>query len=122
MEIKIIEKNFSICKVEDLSQISLTDEYCFIGKTEEEMSVVCETDKVPQNIISRDDGWRAFRIQGVLDFSLIGILAKISTILAEEKIGIFAISTYNTDYILTKAENFPKAIETLKTKGYQIIS
>lgn len=122
MEIKIIEKNFSICKVENFSQINLTDEYCFIGKTEDEMSVVCETDKVPANIIERDDGWRAFRIQGILDFSLIGILAKISAILAEEKIGIFAISTYNTDYILTKAENFPKAIETLKTKGYQIIS
>lgn len=71
MEIKIIGKNFSICKVEDLSQISLTDEYCFIGKTEEEMSVVCETDKVPQNIISRDDGWRAFRIQGVLGYQII---------------------------------------------------
>lgn len=120
--IKIIEKNFSVCKVENFSQINLTDEYCFLGKTEEEMSIVCETDKVPQNTISRDDGWKAFRIQGVLDFSLIGILAKISTILAEEKIGIFAISTYNTDYILTKAENFHKAIETLKTKGYQIIS
>lgn len=122
MEIKIIEKNFSICKVENFSQINLTDEYCFLGKTEEEMSIVCETDKVPQNTISRDDGWKAFRIQGVLDFSLIGILAKISTILAEEKIGIFAISTYNTDYILTKVENFQKAIEALQKNGYQIIS
>lgn len=122
MEIKIIEKNFSICKVENFSQINLTDEYCFIGKTEKERSVVCETDKVPANIIERDDGWKAFRIQGVLDFSLIGILAKISTILAEEKIGIFAISTYNTDYILTKVENFQKAIEALQKNGYQIIS
>ena len=53
-------------------------------------------------------------------FSLIGILAKISTCLAENDIGIFAISTFNTDYILTKAENFEKAVKTLEAKGYKI--
>ena len=68
----------------------------------------------------RDDGWKAFRIQGVLDFSLIGILSKISSVLAENEIGIFAISTFNTDYILTKEENFGRAIEVLSKAGYQI--
>lgn len=67
-----------------------------------------------------DKGWKAFRIQGVLDFSLIGILSKISGILADNKIGIFAVSTYNTDYVLTKEENFEKAIEVLENKGYDI--
>lgn len=61
-----------------------------------------------------------YRIEGVLDFSLIGILAKISTCLAENDIGIFAISTFNTDYILTKAENFEKAVKTLEAQGYKI--
>ena len=60
-----------------------------------------------------------YRIEGVLDFSLIGILAKISTCLAENGIGILAISTFNTDYILTKAENFEKAVKTLEAKGYK---
>lgn len=69
----------------------------------------------------RDDGWKAFRIQGILDFSFIGILSAISDILAENKIGIFAISTFNTDYILTKAENYQKAIELLADAGYIIL-
>ena len=81
---------------------------------------VCPIRLVPDNTVERDDGWRAFRIEGVLDFSLIGILAKISTCLAENSIGIFAISTFNTDYILTKAENFEKAIKALETKGYKV--
>ena len=71
--------------------------------------------------VAHDDGWKAFRIQGVLDFSLIGILSKISAVLADNKIGIFAISTYNTDYILVKAENYSKALEVLADEGYQIV-
>ncbi|WP_294188928.1 ACT domain-containing protein [uncultured Clostridium sp.] len=120
MEIKIINKNFSICKVEDLSEVNYSDEFCFIGKTDEELSVVCSTNLVPKNVIECDNGWKAFRIEGILDFSLIGILSKISTLLAENKIGIFAVSTYNTDYILTKEENFEKSIKVLEKNGYII--
>lgn len=83
-------------------------EYSFIGKTDEEKSLVCITDEVPANVIQRDDGWKAFRIQGVLDFSLIGILAKIAAALADNGISIFAVSTYNTDYVLMKRENYKK--------------
>ena len=72
------------------------------------------------NTVERDDGWKAFRIVGTLDFSLIGILARISKILASNEIGIFAISTYNTDYILIKEDNFEKAISVLKSAGYRI--
>lgn len=97
-----------------------SDEFCFIGKTDEELSLVCSTSLVPSNIIECDNGWKAFRIQGVLDFSLIGILSKISVLLAENEIGIFAVSTYNTDYILTKENNFKKAIEILKQNGYEL--
>lgn len=121
MEIKIIDRKFSICKVENYNTTNINDEYVFIGKTDEENSLVCETNKVPNNATHIDKGWKAFRIQGVLDFSLIGILSKISTLLAENKIGIFAISTYNTDYILTKEENFQKAIDILEKNNYKII-
>ena len=121
MEIKKIEHNFSVCKVKDFSMVDLESEYCFIGKTDEEKSLVCITENVPPNTVERDDGWRAFRIQGILDFSLIGILAKISALLAENEIGIFAVSTYNTDYILTKAENYIKALDVLANAGYTII-
>lgn len=95
MEIKRFDYDFSVCKVKDISAVDFSQEYCFIGKTDEELSVVCLTNRAPEETLERDDGWKAFRIQGVLDFSLIGILAEISTILTENKIGIFAISTYN---------------------------
>lgn len=122
MVIKKIRHDFSVCKVYDYSEVRLDSEYCFIGKTDEEKSLVCITEDVPGNVVERDDGWKAFRIEGVLDFSLIGILSRISAILADNKIGIFAVSTYNTDYILTKAENYEKAIETLVSAGYEIVS
>ena len=120
MEIKKIAYDFSVCKVEDYSLANLDAEYCFVGKTDEEKSLVCLTCDAPGNVTDRDDGWKAFRIQGVLDFSLIGILSKISSLLAENEIGIFAISSFNTDYILTKKENYDKAIDVLNRAGYQI--
>lgn len=121
MEIKKIAYDFSVCKVENYSKVNLDSEYCFTGKTDEEKSLVCITEDVPANVIEREDGWKAFRIQGVLDFSLIGILSKISGLLAENKIGIFAISTFNTDYVLTKSENYQKALDVLAENGYMIV-
>ena len=121
MKLKVINKDFSICQIKDLSEVDFSDEFCFIGKTDEEISLVCDTNNLPRNILSRDDNWKAFRIEGVLDFSLIGILSKISSLLAENNIGIFVISTYNTDYILIKKENFSKAINLLQDNDYQII-
>jgi hypothetical protein len=120
MEIKRIHQDFTVCQVKDYSLVNLDSEYSFIGKTDEEKSLVCITSEVPENIIQRDDGWKAFCIQGVLDFSLIGILAKIATILADNGISIFAVSTYNTDYVLIKKENYQKALEVLQTTGYKI--
>ena len=123
-EIKIIletlRPRFSVCKVKDYSGVDLTKPFCFTGTTDEENSLVCPEALVPRNTIERDDGWKGFRIIGQLDFSLIGILARISKILAEGGIGIFAISTYNTDYILTKEENFEKAMKVLKNAGYEV--
>lgn len=122
MKLKKIKYDFSICKVADYSLVDLNKEFCFTGKTDEENSLVCISSEVPSNVTERDDGWKAFRIEGTLDFSLTGILSKISGILAENKIGIFAISTFNTDYVLTKKENFDKAIEVLVKGGYKIVS
>jgi len=121
MEIQIIDHSFSVCKVTDYSKVNWGAEFAFIGKTDEENSLVCLTEDVPSNVIEREDHWQAFRIQGQLDFSLVGILSRITGILAENHIGIFAISTYNTDYILVKKENFNLAIHFLANAGYSIV-
>ena len=117
---KDFKTGFFIGKLHDVSQADLQNEFCFFAKTDQENSLVCPTEFMPDDMIEREDGWRAFRIQGILDFSLIGILAEISSMLADHKIGIFVISTYNTDYILTKAENFERAVRVLADHGYEI--
>lgn len=121
MKIKQLDYDFSVCKVRDFLQVNFESRFCFIGKTDEEMSLVCITEDVPGNCTHREDGWKAFRIEGELDFSLVGILAGISGLMAENGIGIFAVSTYNTDYVLVKKEKFEKAINVLKDAGYTII-
>lgn len=118
MNLKVIDVEFSVCKVEDYSQVDLNEEFVFVGHTDEEHSLVCPTNLVPDNATEHNDGWKAFRIEGLLDFSLIGILSRISGVLADNAIGIFALSTFNTDYILTKEGDFNKAIEALERAGY----
>ena len=121
MQLKKLEYDLTVCKVGNVADIDLGSGFYFIGRTDEEISLVCKTEVTPAHTLERDDGWRGFRIQGVLDFALIGILSKLSGILAEHKIGIFAVSTYNTDYILVKSENFDRAMRALGEAGYDII-
>lgn len=124
MNLKRISAEFSVCKLSgpaDLGKLDLRSGFWFLGKTDQEVSLVCETTLVPQDTEEREDGFLAFRIEGVLDFSLIGILSKISTVLADHGIGIFAVSTFNTDYILVKKENYEKALKHLEAAGYRVI-
>ena len=120
MRLKKLPDTFTVSKVEKVTDIDMNSDIYFIGKTDEELSLVCRSEDVPENTVERDDGWRGFRIEGVLDFSLIGILSKLSTILAENQIGIFAVSTFNTDYILVKEENFDRAMDVLAAAGYEV--
>ena len=121
MTIRRFYEELSVCKLTDMSQIDFTDEFCFFCKTDQEMSLVCRTVKVPGNATHREDGWRAFRIEGQLDFSLVGILSRISSILAENRIGIFAMSTYNTDYILVRQPDFAVAAAALQAAEYTVL-
>ena len=113
-----LDERFSVCKVTDYSGISAGQRYCFTGSTDTENSLVCRTEDVPDNTTAREDGWRCFRIRGELAFSLTGILAGIAGILAEHDISIFAVSTYNTDYVFIKEELFEKALDVLRQEGY----
>lgn len=121
MKLKVIRQKFAICKVADLSQVNFSDDIYFIGRTDEEHSLVCSVKSIPANVKECDLEWRAFRIEGVLDFSLIGILSRISKVLADNSIGIFVVSTFNTDYILTKSEDFERAVTVLKEEDYDFI-
>lgn len=118
MTVEVLRADFSVCKVTDFLRVDFNAPYCFLAKTDAESSLVCETDRVPSNTAAREDGWRAMRIAGTLDFSLVGILAKIAALLADAGVSIFAVSTYDTDYILVK--DLSRAVHSLDNAGYTI--
>lgn len=117
LSLLILPDKLAICRLEKDSQIpswAKNDNFFSITKTNEELSIVCSESNVP-NDVKVEKNWRAFKIVGSLDFSLIGILASLANPLAKEKISIFTISTFNTDYVLVKDINFGKTIKILST-------
>jgi hypothetical protein len=120
MTLKVLNDIFAVCKLSASTKIPFESPYIFWAKTDEEISLVCPESVRPSECTEYESGWKAFRIEGVLDFSLIGIIAKISTILAENRVGIFVVSTFNTDYVLIKSEQFAVAMDALKGAGYKV--
>lgn len=123
MKLEILDNKLKVVKLknnETVPEIVFKQEFYSITKTNEELSIVVDENiNITSNIVEYN--WRAIKIVGTLDFSLIGILSHISTILAQAEISIFAISTYNTDYILLKENKLENAIEVLKQNKYEII-
>lgn len=120
MKLKRMNERLTVCQAASMKDVDLSGPLYFIGKTDEEISLVCPTACVPAQTLAREDGWRGFRVEGTLDFSLVGILARLSAVLAEKGIAIFAVSTYNTDYILVKEENADRAEQALAEAGYSV--
>ncbi len=120
MRLKFLKGDFTVCKLRDLSRLNLAAGLFFLAKTAEEISLVCPTGDAPDNAIRAEPGWRAFRVEGQLDFSLVGILARLSALLAERNISLFAASTFDTDYILIKADKEEEAKIALREGGYEV--
>ena len=121
MKLQLIDGEFAVCQIPDASCVNMKDDFFFLSRTDEELSLVCRAASVPANRIVCETGWRMMRVAGVLDFSLTGILSGLSGTLAEARVGIFAVSTYNTDYILVKAADLPLAQESLRAAGHIFI-
>ena len=123
MQLEILDNKLKVVKLntnEAVPEIVFLQEFYSITKTNEELSIVVNEDiDIQSDIIEYN--WRAMKIVGTLDFSLIGILSQISTILAQAEISIYAISTYNTDYILVKDDKLEKTTKVLEQNGYKFI-
>lgn len=120
MKLQELPNVFAICKLDSNSDVPkwvYNSHFFSITKTPEELSIVCEQSVIPSGVPSEQD-WKAFKVVGTLDFSLTGILASIANPLADKKISIFAISTFDTDYILVKNKNWKQAIDTLQGAGF----
>lgn len=118
LNLKVLDEEFSVCKIQNIKDVNWDDSFIFLSKTDDELSLVCRTQNLPENHLEVENGWRGMKVFGILEFSLVGILSKISGILAERKISLFAISTFNTDYVLVKESNLENAICALKENGY----
>jgi hypothetical protein len=111
-----LDGNFTIFQVSDYSKIPLEifkSEFYSITSTGEELSVVTDcTKRFPDTKSS--EGWKGFRVEGILDFSLVGIINEITRPLKDNKIPVFVISTYNTDYIFVRSEFFERSLQIFK--------
>ncbi len=125
LTMKVLKSNFSVVRLaqdEDIPKWALDSECYSITKTEDELSILCDSQCVPKNSqLVVEDNWKAFKVLGPLDFSLVGILSNISKVLADASISIFAISTYDTDYILVKENDLSGAVTALANNNYEIV-
>lgn len=120
MTLQLLPDRFSVCQLSDACEANLKHPFTFLSITDDEISLVCPESEVPASTLRTESGWCAFRIVEMLDFSLTGILSGISAVLSEAKLSLFAISTYNTDYILIKESALTKSISVLENAGYEI--
>ena len=121
--LELLDETFRIHSLSPSTQIPAAvfeSPIYFIGKTYDELSIVCP-EAVKIDSIESEGGWSALEVLGPLGFSLTGILSNISGVLAAKKISIFAISTFDTDYILVKKETIVDAVGALRSEGYTVI-
>lgn len=120
MTIEILSGAYAVCRLACVDGVDLSGGFASLTLTDKEVSLVCGEGCIPDGA-EAEKGWRAMRIAGTLDFSLVGILAKISNVLAKADISIFAVSTYNTDYVLVKQDALDRSVDALTDAGYTVV-
>lgn len=121
MILQIINREFSIYKAEEVPRDFVQKEFIFVSKTDHELSVICETKYVPDQVLTIEHGWKCFRIAEDAAFSKYGMIAYLADIIAEKKSSTVIVATYDTDYLFIKNEKFDLVINTLKEHGCTFI-
>ena len=122
LNLTVLPGTYAVCRLDSQANLpgwATSGDFFSVTRTAGELSVVCEEGAVPEGV-TREGDWRCLRVRGPLDFGLTGILASLLAPLAEAGISIFAISTYDTDYIMVKAANLERAIAALSRSGHVI--
>lgn len=118
----LLSGDFAVCRLgpdSEIPQWAVRSSFCSVTKTPEELSIVCPQDDVAEGVKAERD-WKMLKVEGPLEFSLIGILSSLAFILAQAEISIFVISTYDTDYIMVKQNSLEKAISVLSAEGHRV--
>lgn len=124
--LSVLSDTFAVCRLngeETIPHWAYGGEFFSITRTADELSIVCAQANVPADIhedVKCEKGWRSLRIEGTLDFALIGVLASLTTILAQAEVSVFAVSTFDTDYLLIKEDKLERAIEALTAQGHHV--
>jgi hypothetical protein len=121
-ELRLLPGRYAVCRLEADAGVPAwvgTGPFVSVTRTDGELSVVCAEEFVPDGT-NCENGWRIFQVAGPLEFSLTGVLAAIAAPLADAGVSIFAISTFDTDYVLVKEESLAKAAEALGGAGHEV--
>lgn len=121
MKLWTVPETFAVCKVSSLAHVDWTQTFTFVAKTDEELSVVCPMQAIPENATDVEADWRCLKVLGPLDFSLVGIVSRLTDLLAKAAISVFVVSTFDTDYLLVKAATFDAAKAVLQAGEYEIV-
>lgn len=122
LTLSLLPDTLAVCRLApdaDAPAWAWTGEPASVTRTRDELSIVCRADAVPQEVRA-EAGWRCLKVHGPLDFALTGILAALTAPLAAAGIALFAVSTFDTDYLLVKAENLDRAAEVLRGAGHRV--
>ena len=122
MVLELLKNEYSVYKFDPeyvINGNTLTNEFISITRTKDELSIVAQENEL-NGFLEVENGWKILKINGILNFNLVGILSKISSILANENISIFVMSTFNTDFIMVKKKNIKNAMEILLKNNYEI--
>src|SRR5512142_3220965 len=121
LTLSVLPETLAICRLDREATVPdwAAGEFISITHTRDELSIVCAERGVPSGV-KADRDWRALKIEGPLDLAMTGVLASIAVPLAEARINLFAISTFDTDYVLVKVEKLDRACEVLRNVGHQI--
>jgi hypothetical protein len=122
LTLSILPDTLAICRLDSQARLpewALAGSFCSVTRTSDELSIVCAQANVPEDITC-SRGWRGLKVAGPLDLALTGVLAALATPLAEAGISIFALSTYDTDYVLVREQNLERAVQILSYAGHQV--
>jgi hypothetical protein len=122
LSLVILRDLFAVCRLradEDIPGWALSGSFCSLTRTPDELSIVCPQELVPEEV-EAVRGWKSLKVEGKLDFNLVGILSSLTSSLAEEGISIFTISTYDTDYLFVKEKDLDRGVAALGKAGHHV--
>lgn len=122
LQLQVLPELYGVVRLPAATHVpgwALQGRFCSITRTEDELSVVCRQQDIPADLTCAPN-WRCLKVVGPLDFALVGIMANLSSALASRNISLFAISTYDTDYLMVRADMLPTAVAALTAEGHTV--